>query len=299
MNIASQKRSRGIFLILASSLMFGSYGVWSRLMGSSFGVFYQGWTRALIISLILFPILIYTKKVIPIKKRDWKWLAVYLIFTSGTQAPIYYAFNHMDIGSATLLFFTTMLLTMYTVGFLFLKEKANTIKIVSFFTALVGLYVMFSFSLEKFTLLAALMAVLNGIASGGEVSFSKKLSNSYSPLYLTALSWLIIIPTNGILSVATREAQVIPSFHIAWLWQLGYTTASVFAFWFIIAGLKHLEASIGGLLGLLEIVFSITFGIIIFGENLTARIIFGAALILIAASLPHIKDLVKIKAKES
>lgn len=235
------------------------------------------------------------QKVIPIKKQDWKWLSVFLLFTSATQAPLFYAFNHMDIGSATLLFYTAFLLTMYIVGALFLKEKFTKVKIMSFITALVGLYVIFSFSLEKFTLLAALMAVLNGIASGGEVSFSKKLSSSYSPLYLTALSWLIIVPTNGILSVATREAQVIPSFHIAWLWQLGYTTASIFAFWFIIAGLKYVEASIGGLIGLLEIVFSITFGIIIFREVLTTRIIFGATLILIAASMPHISDLAKIK----
>ncbi|MEK7133637.1 MAG: MBL fold metallo-hydrolase, partial [Patescibacteria group bacterium] len=40
-----------------AALMFGSYGVWSRLLGSSFGTFYQGWTRGLIIALILFPIL--------------------------------------------------------------------------------------------------------------------------------------------------------------------------------------------------------------------------------------------------
>lgn len=277
--------------------MFGSYGVWSRLIGDSFGVFYQGWTRALILSLILFPILIYRKDLIPIKKQDWKWMAVFLVFTSATQAPIFYAFNHMDIGSATLLFFTTMLLTMYVVGFLFLKEKAGNIKIISFCLALLGLYYVFSFSLEKFTLLAASMAVLNGVASGGEVSFSKKLSNSYSPLYLTALSWLIIVPTNGLLSVVLGEAQVLPSFDIAWFWLLGYAAASLFAFWFVIAGLKHLEASIGGLLGLLEVVFSISFGIIIFGENLTSRIVLGAALILLAASLPHIRDLLRVKLK--
>ena len=214
-------------------------------------------------------------------------MAVFLIFTSATQAPIFYAFNHMDIGSASLLFFATMLLTMYIVGFVFLKEKLTKLKIASFILALAGLYSIFSFSLQKFTLLAASMAILNGIASGGEVSFSKKLSSAYSPLYMTLMSWLIIIPTNGFLSIAIGEKQILPGFHIYWLWQLGYIFASLFAFWFIIAGLKYVEASVGGLISLLEVVFSVGFGILLFGENISLGIAIGALFILLGASLPY------------
>ncbi len=97
------KKTKGISLILISALMFGSYGVWSRLMGGQdFGAFYQGWTRAFIIVLILFPFLYFRKEIVKIDKNDRKWLVVFMIFTSLTQAPIFYAFNHMDIGSATL-----------------------------------------------------------------------------------------------------------------------------------------------------------------------------------------------------
>lgn len=273
--------------------MFGSYGVWSKLIGDSFGVFYQGWTRALIISLILLPILIYRKEIIPVHKKDYFWLAIFLLFTSATQAPLFYAFNHMDIGSASLLFFVTMLLTMYTVGFLFLQEKLTHVKLFSFFLALIGMYFVFSFSLKTFTLLAASMAILNGIASGGEVAFSKKLSGNYSPLYLSLLSWLIIIPTNLALSLALGETQILPSIDIVWLWQFGYVIASFFGFWLVMAGVKYVEASIGGLLGLLEIIFSVSFGILLFEEKLTSQVAAGALLIILAASLPHIQSLIK------
>jgi len=285
------KTTRGATLILISSLMFGSYGVWSRLMGQDFGIFYQGWTRALVIVIILFPFLYFRKEIGKIDKNDRGWLCVYLIFTSLTQAPIFYAFNHMDISSATLLFFATMLLTMYTVGFIFLGEKISKIKIVSFLLALAGMYLVFSFSIVAFTLLAAAMAILNGIASGGEVSFSKKLSDKYSALYLTWLSWLIIIPTNGIASIVFGEKQHLPSFDIVWLYQGGYIVAGIIGFWFIIEGLKYIESSIGGLLGLLEIVFSITLGIMVFGETLTGNVIAGALIIISASALPHISRL--------
>ncbi len=284
---------KGVLLVFISTIMFGSYGVWSRLMGESFGVFYQAWTRALIIAIILIPILLFKRQIICIKKKDWGWLIVFLLFTSATQAPIFYAFTHMDIGSATLLFFVSVVLTMYTVGFVFLREKFTAIKVLAFFIALIGLACIFSLSTQRFTLLAASMAVLNGIASGGEVAFSKKLSGDYSPLYLTLLSWLIIIPTNGMLSLLLGEKLLMPSFSLLWLWQGGYVVASIFAFWFVIAGLKHIEASIGGIIGLLEIVFGIGFGMLLFGETLTLRIGIGALCILVAASLPHVQGLGK------
>ena len=271
--------------------MFGSYGLWSRLIGDSFGVFYQGWSRALIITIVLLPILLWNKQIVAINKKDYGWLALFLLFTSLTQAPIFYAFNHMDIGSATLLFFVSMLLTMYVVGILFLGEKITKIKLMSFVLAGLGMYLVFSFSLVIFSLLAAFLAVVNGIASGGEVSFSKKLSGNYSPLYITWMSWAIIIITNAPISILLGEVQHLPSFEIVWIYQIGYTIASIFGFWLIIKGLKYTEAGVGGLIGLMEIIFSILFGIIIFNETLTSKIIVGGLLIITAAALPHIREL--------
>jgi len=288
-----ENSKKGFIFILISTLMFGSYGVWSRLLGSSFGNFYQSWTRALFIVVILLPFLLWKKQIVPIHKKDWGWLALFLVFTSLTQAPIYYAFNHMDIGSATLLFFVSMLLTMYAVGFLFLGEQFTKIKVISFILAGIGMYFVFSFSLVLFSLLAATLAVVNGIASGGEVSFSKKLTGEYSPLYLTWLSWIIIFITNTPVSILLREVQYLPSFDMVWLYQLGYTFVSIFGFWLIIKGLKYTEASIGGLVGLLEIVFSILFGIVIFSEKLTSNVTWGALLIICAAALPHVVEIIK------
>lgn len=288
--------NKGVIFIFLSALMFGSYGLWSRLIGDSFGVFYQGWSRALIITIVLLPILLWNKQIVAINRKDYGWLALFLLFTSLTQAPIFYAFNHMDIGSATLLFFVSMLLTMYIVGILFLGEKITKIKIMSFILAGLGMYFVFSFSLVIFSLLAAFLAVVNGIASGGEVSFSKKLSGNYSPLYITWMSWVIIVITNAPISILLGEVQHLPSFEIVWLYQIGYTIASIFGFWLIIKGLKYTEAGVGGLIGLMEIIFSILFGIIIFNETLTSKIIVGGLLIITAAALPHVQELL-FKAK--
>lgn len=291
--VKTRTKNYGASLVLLSALMFGSYGVWSRLIGNAMGNFFQGWTRALIILILLVPIALIRKEIIKIKKEDRKWLIVFLIFTSLTQAPIFYAFNHMDIGTASLLFFVSMFLTMNAIGVWFLNEKFTKIKIVSSVIAIIGMYFIFSFSIVEFAFFAALMAVINGIASGGEVAFSKKLSDKYTPLYLIILSWAIILITNSIISVAIREVQVVPAFNMSWLWQLAYSIASLFAFWLVITGFKYVDASIGALIGLMEIIFSIVFGFVIFGESLTLSVVIGGVLIIISASLSNVRDLLK------
>lgn len=293
MNTSTNKNqgTLGTLLVFASALMFGSYGVWSRLIGDEMGNFFQGWTRALIILALTVPIALLRKEIKKIKKQDRKWLVIFLIFTSFTQAPIFYAFNHMDIGTASLLFFVSMFLTMNIIGLSFLGEKLTKVKIISSIIAIAGLFLVFSISLTSFTLLAASMAVVNGIASGGEVASSKKLTGNYSPLYVVILSWVIILITNSLISVGIGEVQVMPSFSEPWFWQLMYCLASFFAFWLVIAGFKHIDASIGALIGLMEIVFSILFGILIFNESITLSIALGGLLIILAAAIPSIQEI--------
>ena len=288
MKIMKQKQNLGSLLIFLSALMFGSYGMWSRLIGSAMGNFFQGWTRAACILLLLIPLLFWRREIAVIKKKDWGWLSLFLLFTSLTLAPLFYAFNNMDIASASLLFFVSMFLTMNAIGFLFFNEKITIIKIIASFLALIGMYLVFSFSLDNFTLLAAVMAVVAGVASGGEVGFSKKLTGQYSPLYVVALSWFIILISNFILSLALGETQLALAFSMPWLWQLLYSLASLLGFWLVIAGFKYIDASIGSLIGLLEIIFSIILGLVVFKENLTFSIIIGGILIITAAALPHI-----------
>jgi drug/metabolite transporter (DMT)-like permease len=285
--------NKGILFILASTIMFGSYGVWSVLIGNSFGVFYQGWTRTLLIAVVLFPIVYFRKEIVRIKKQDWKWLSVFLISTSLTQAPIFYAFTHMDIGTATLLFFVGMILTMYVFGFIFLGEKLTRIKIISLVIACVGLYVTFSFSIIAFSLLAAAMALLNGVATGVELASSKKLTGSYSPLYVTWLSWAVIAVTNMVASLALGEVQYMPALSLAWLYLGIYAVVSLLGFWFAIEGYKNTEAGVGGLLGLLEVIFAVIFGIVLFNQPLSLQVALGAILILLAAALPHFISLRK------
>lgn len=282
---------KGIIYVFLSAIAFASYGVWSKLLGEGFGVFFQGWVRSAIVLAILIPIVYFTGNWKKMERKDWKWLSVPVLFGIFTQAPLYYAYIHAGIGIATVLFFAMFLLTSYIVGWFVVKEKMNYIKITSFLLAVLGLFITFGFSIKEFSLIALSMAAVNGVASGGEVATTKKVTNKYSSLQVTILIWVGILITHLIASLLVGEQQIIPAFDIHWLAMLGYVVTGIGGFWLVVEGFKFIDASIGGLIGLLEIVFGVLFGIMWFNEILTPAIAVGSIIILIAAALPSLKEL--------
>lgn len=293
MNSPSHTKPIGVLLVFMSAVLFGSYGVWSRLIGGAMPTFFQSWVRALIIFLILLPIGLHRRVFRPIPRADRPWLVAALVCTAFSTAPIFYAFTHMDIGTASLLFFVTFFLTMQFIGRFFLHERLDTIKLISIGGAVLGLCCVFSFSLSTFTLTAAGMAVLNGIASGGEMALSKKLSSKIPNLAFILFCWATIVISNLIFSLLLHEQQVPFSFTLPWLWLSFFALAGVFGFWWVINGLKDVDASLGSLILLFEVIFSIFFGIVFFGEHLNISTVVGATLIIGSAALPNLIPLLK------
>lgn len=278
-------------MILLSAVGYGSYGVWSRLMGHEFGIFYQGWVRSLIILCILIPIALITKSFKPVRKEDIKWLIIPVAFGVFCSAPIYYAFNHMDIGTATLIFYSLFIITNYSIGNLFLGEVITRYKLLSLFLSIIGLLFIFGFSLANFSLLALLMAVLNGIASGGEVATTKKTSHTYPSLQLAIYVWAGTFITNLPMSLLVGEKQILPSVDTAWIAMSAFALIGLAAFWLVVEGFRYVDASIGSLIGLLEIISSVIFGIFLFKEQLTLSVIVGGGIIFLAAMLPDLAAL--------
>jgi drug/metabolite transporter (DMT)-like permease len=79
--------------------------------------------------------------------------------------------------------------------------------------------------------------------------------------------------------------------------MVGYAVSGLAGFWLVIEGFKHVDASIGSLIGLLEIPFSIFLGVILFQDSLTLPIIAGGAIIITAAVLPDLYALKHRRAK--
>ncbi len=290
---------KGQIFVLLSAVLFGSYGVWAVLLGSDFGVFYQGYVRSFLVLLVLVPLVLLTKSWKPLTRDDIKAYAWCCGFGIFTQAPLYYAFQHAGVGIVSLIFFAVSLVTAYIVGALLLDEQITKIKFYSLILGIVGLLVVFSTSLGTFSVLALLLAGFNGIASGGEVATTKLVPEKFSAMQTSIMVWGSIFVTHLSLSFLLGETQILPAFNIHWLAMLGFTLAGVCAFWLVIEGYKSVDASVGGLIGLLEVVFAILFGVLVFYEVITVSIVVGSCLIIGAAMLPHVWTLLSRKTTAS
>ena len=124
---------KGPLLITISAFFYASYGIWSRLMMDSFQEFNQAWIRGLLLIFILIPFGIWQKKFKKIAKRDIKWFIVIALSGGLNQAPYFYGFKHLPVGTATLLFYTMLTIGAYLIGKFFFKEKIAWIKYFSLF----------------------------------------------------------------------------------------------------------------------------------------------------------------------
>lgn len=281
-------KKTGASLILSSAFFYATYGIWSRLMASSFGEFSQAWTRYLILLIVVLLINWKWKIFRPIVKQDIPWLTIIAI-GGMNQAPYYFGFKHLSVGTAVMLFYTSLVMGGYFWGKFVFKEKITVKIMFSLVLAILGMLVIYKFDLKPNQILPALMTILAGFMGSAGVILPKKMKGGYPEFQV--MTWYLVLGifANGIISVVLKD--VMPSLNQIkpWLAQLGYTTTFLLANWAAIKGYKYFDASVGSLLGMAEILFGIIFGIILFKESLTVGMIYGAILIIISASLPHIK----------
>ena len=284
----NNQKTKGTVFVLMSAFFYASYGVWSRLMANHFGEFSQAWTRALVLlvgTLVLNAIFKFFK---PIDKKDRIWFLV-IGLMGLNQAPLFYGFTHLNIGTATLLFYAALLTGGYLIGKFSFKEKVTKIKWISLGLALLGMLVIYQLTLNSGQLLAVGLTILAGLMGAGGVVFSKKLSGEYPEIQIMTSYFISITVVNFIISAILKDALPVFGFNIPWLAQFGYLVAFLVANLTVIHGFRYLEPSVGSLIGLVEIIFGVAFGVVLFGESLGLGVILGSILILAAAALPNIK----------
>jgi len=285
----------GYGLILLASVFYGNYGVLSRLMGDSFSPFYQTWVRSLVIMALMLPVLLATKSFRRIERRDWPAMAVFVVFNICTQVPLYYAFNHAPIGAVQLVFYSMFIITAYMFGRFYLGESMTRLKLLSMALAFVGLALVFGVSVLTFAPLGLALAAFNGVASGGENSSTKRLTDKYAPGLIIFWGWVFTFLTHLPLSLLLHEPQPMPALTPAWGYLLIYSVVNATAFWLAIEGFRHVDASIGSLIGLTEVIFAIIFSHLIFHEPITWALTVGGANIIVAAMLPDLINLLQHK----
>lgn len=264
-------------------------------MGGYFGEFTQAWVRGLLLLAILVPVLAWRGWWRPIKKQDLGWFLGIAVAGGLNQAPYFYAFQHISVGTATVLFYAGLTVAGYLVGWRLFAEKIGVERMLALGLALVGVGLLFGFELQPTQIIPGLAALVAGVMGGVEVSLTKKISDTYHSLQILVVLFLVMVVGNGGLAMMVGETlnQVVWSGQLLapWLALVAYAGALLAAMWLVVVGFQRLEASLASIVGLSEVVFAALFGWLVFSEGLGGWQLIGGVLVVLAAGLPTVAQL--------
>lgn len=257
------------------------------------GNFFDGYTasalRSILVVFILVFVATYYHKFEPLRiRKNWMYIAGMIIASLFTWGPFYFAILQIGVGISLAVAYASIVIGMFFFGYLFASEHFTKDKAFSLLLGIIGLAFIFSPTVSKLDLLALFAALISGLSSAANTVFTKQIH--YNATQSTIILWTASIVANIFMAFLLGKSY--PSFHgqIQWLYLVIFAIASVIASWSLVRGVKLIDAGTVGILGLLEIVFGVIFGIVLFNEKPSLTVMFGMAIIIAAAAIPYFKN---------
>ena len=258
-------------------------------MGNFFGGYTASAFRSILVLIILVPLVTVSRKWEPIKwSKNWKHILGLVFFSFFIWGPLYYAILHAGVGIVLTVAYASILISMFFFGWLFAHEQFTNDKWISAILGIIGMGLIFSPSSSHVSWLPLGAAVLSGTSTGALTIIIKLIP--YNAAQATVISWTVSVFSNFLMALLFKEASPQFGFHVQWFYLGLFAVASTIASWSLSRGVKLIEAGAAGVLGLLEIVFGIAFGMIFFHERPSIVAIAGAIVIIAASAIPYIKD---------
>lgn len=282
------KAPLGASLVVLSSFFYASYGIWTKLMGNFFDGYIASALRSVLVLLILAPIAIGYRQLEPLHlKRNWPYIGGMLFASLFIWGPLYYAVLHAGVGISLAVAYASIVIGMFLFGWLFAGERFTKDKAVSALLGIAGLALIFTPTTKNIGWLALLGALVSGIASAANSVFAKRIY--YEATQSTIMLWSTSVVANFIMAAFYSKSLPAIGWHAQWFYLAIFAGASVIASWSFVRGTKLIEAGAAGILGLLEIVFGVAFGVVFFHERPTFVVLVGMAVVILAAAIPYVQ----------
>ncbi|KKQ98570.1 MAG: hypothetical protein UT24_C0009G0070 [Candidatus Woesebacteria bacterium GW2011_GWB1_39_12] len=279
----------GAISLFTAAGFYGLYGIFSRLIGTSFGSFSQNWVRNLIVLALIAGVIVIRKtKLLAIRKEDLKWIILWLLSGSWVTVLTFIAFNNLQIGTTYLIIYSSMIAAGFISGKIFFKEKLNISKTASLVLCFLGLVIIYRFSISSNEVIYVILAFTSGFMTGVWNTISKKFSDHYSNNQIVMMDAAGGVIAALIGSMLFKEKLPMESSSVKWFWIFVYALVQTVNVGLIVYGFKNIEAQVGSIILPVEIIFATLFSYFVFKEYPQPATYLGGLLIISAAILPNI-----------
>jgi drug/metabolite transporter (DMT)-like permease len=280
---------KGAAGLVGAAFIYSFFGILTRTIGFAIPVFYGSFVRQLV-SLAILAIPLFGKRLwAPIKYKDLPWFFLRSVGGFFGYIGSYFAFYYIPIGTAYFIFYGGSTIAGYFFGKTLLGEKLTKLKVISLLLALAGLILIYIQSIGGGNPLYMGMAFIAGVGTGTWYTFSKKISGRYSDVQLNFTDFSFSCIFMLVLSLIFREQWVAPAFNVLWLANALFILMFISTGQLIVYGFRRLDAQIGSLIMLMEVLFGVVLAYLFYREIPSVWAFVGGALIITAIVLPEIR----------
>lgn len=282
------KRIRyAILAAVGLSLSFASMGIWIRMMDESFDTFQQNYIRILVgglLALLVFRRHLSRKLFSSLSKKEWSVYSLRAIvsYVLGTAA-FTVAVQNAELGVVS---FIISVPTLGVLAFLFFREKLPLLSIPFIALATFGIFLLTGADLQKLHFgigeIAATIAMFGFNIGYLMARLHKKQRNNYeNTTIILLLAWIPML----IISLVLGENLVPQTITLAALVGLAVSSVlNVVGTLAINFVFTNMRAYVAGNILLLEGIWAVLFGLMLYGEPITFGIIVGGLLIVASAA---------------
>jgi drug/metabolite transporter, DME family len=268
----------GSLSLLLAAFLYSSMFIFLRIIGFNLPFFFQNMARSIFALLGTGFLVLVLKKWTKIRKKDAGWLFLRTLLGMVSFICFYFAVNNISVGTFYFCFYAGFLLGGFLIGFLMFKEKLTKVKLIALLLSFLGLGLIYSFDVKS-SRLFILVSLLSGVTSTVWSIFGKKVSDYYSAFQLSFIDILISLIVYFLFSLGFKESWVSLSLTPAWLANAGLGFVMIACGVLIVYAFHRIEAQIGSLIMLSEIIFAILWGALFYKEVVSLAAWIGGILI--------------------
>lgn len=282
---------KGFFALLGTGFVFGSFGIFIKLLGHELNSYEQVVFRHLVGLGVVIALGFFIKIDWSLKRVKKKYVFFYCLLYPLSILFVTLAFMKTKVAVAIFSVYASEITTSLVLGNAFFQEKLTKIKLFSLILVVLGIYsITYPFSI-KHTNMGMIYGVLSGflwsISNAFLKHFDKKIERSLL-VFLQMLSGTVI--GSALVLIVNGYGYRIPSISInAWMVGLAFGALLVLVGYLLVYGFQNYDLNLGTIVVSSELFFTPLFAMIIFKEIPTFFEILGGVFIALAVVLPQLR----------
>lgn len=293
------KKLIGFSALFITSLLFGSYGLWIRILSTQLSAYQLITFRYAIGTIVLLAVIFLRREKISLIGIPKLHLALFSISLPISFILFTFSMMYTKISVATVGFYLGTILLGFILGAIVFKEKLKLLNLLDLVLAIIGLSIMlYPFSLANLNF-GFIIGIFSGVFYSIGSVFKKSLQNKISRLWLiTIIAVFCVIITLPFVMLSANPIP--PALNTEVILVAGiYTLIALSAEYLTIVGFQNFDLNWGSVILSGEIVFAGLIGLFFFQETLSSRELIGLAFITLAVLLPQLSFVNKKNNKRS